>query len=117
MYQYLLYLVKYLFIQIFREEFWTEETTSTISEFVGYITTWSGFQNYCKIHGPQAGEEILTEFTSRYKITDLLINIIIYPMTLFGDSCLKAYDDHKDGEAQFRIRRKYFLLMGRNGKA
>lgn len=80
-----------------------------------YYMVW--FPELLKIHGPQAGEEILTEFTSRYKITDLLINIIIHPMTLFGDSCLKAYDDHKDGEAQFRIRRKYFLLMGRNGKA
>ncbi|XP_046456933.1 putative methyltransferase DDB_G0268948 [Daphnia pulex] len=44
------------FEDFIREEFWTEETRTTISEFVGYITTWSGYQNYCKNHGAQAGE-------------------------------------------------------------
>jgi hypothetical protein len=103
-----------------REEFWTEETRTTISEFVGYITTWSGYQNYCKNHGAQAGEEILTEFTSRYQITLLLkyycsSQHLSFVCLTFGDSCLKAYEDNKD-EGQFTIRRKYFLLMGRKGK-
>ncbi|XP_057369591.1 putative methyltransferase DDB_G0268948 [Daphnia carinata] len=74
-----------------REEFWTDPITTTMSEFVGYITTWSGFQNYCKVHGLKAGEEILEEFTS---------------------SCLKAFENYEEN-AQLLITRKYFLLMGR----
>lgn len=95
-----------------REEFWTNETKISISEFVGYITTWSGFQNYCKTNGEEAGQKILTEFTSKYAYFFYYSNGIHFQIFNFYNSVLKVLGDQND-KVELKIRRKYFLLMGR----
>jgi len=34
------------------------------------LTTWSGYQNFCKVQGESAGHDIIREFSDRYFLVD-----------------------------------------------
>ncbi len=44
---------------------WSKEETVTVEDFVNYLRTWSGFQNFVEKNGQEAGLELLKEFATR----------------------------------------------------
>ena len=49
----------------FREEFWIEDACGTLEDMINLTRSWSGFQNYCKINGIEAGQELMDELSAK----------------------------------------------------
>lgn len=73
-----------------REEGFTSEICVSVSNITGYISTWSGFQNFLKAKGHEAGENLLRQFEEE-----------------LCESLGKKADD------EITVRYRYFVLMGR----
>lgn len=61
-----------------------------VSDITGYISSWSGFQNFTKKEGEQAGEKLLNQFEKELS-------------AVVG----------KKPEELIAVRYRYFLLLGR----
>lgn len=48
-----------------REEFWTEEVSTTLAEIAALLETAGPYQNYCRSKGDAAGRELLDEFITK----------------------------------------------------
>ncbi|XP_071543816.1 putative methyltransferase DDB_G0268948 isoform X3 [Panulirus ornatus] len=66
---------------------------ASVSDLTGYITSWSGFQNFLAKNGDTAAKKILDNFQNRFMST---LNVTTAPE-----------------DTQICLRFKYFLLMGR----
>ncbi|XP_069937563.1 putative methyltransferase DDB_G0268948 [Cherax quadricarinatus] len=69
------------------------DKTTTVAELTGYISSWSGFQNFESKCGSAAAQNILEDFQNRIMST---LNVATSPE-----------------DTQICLRFKYFLLMGR----
>ncbi|XP_042229481.1 putative methyltransferase DDB_G0268948 [Homarus americanus] len=69
------------------------DKSATVAELTGYITSWSGFQNFKAKNGDVAAQEILDRFQNRIMST---LNLTTSPE-----------------DTQLCLRFKFFLIMGR----
>ncbi|CAL4198730.1 unnamed protein product, partial [Meganyctiphanes norvegica] len=70
---------------------------ASVADLTGYISTWSGFQNFRKKHGDEAAHNILTDFEERF---------------------MKILDTSSTTEdTMITLRFHYFLLMGKKSNA
>ncbi|CAL8099956.1 unnamed protein product [Orchesella dallaii] len=77
-----------------RDESFCHDVESTVEDMVMYTATWSGFNNFCKKNGDEAGLKLLEKY--RNKLMEIL-NVPTSP-----------------AETYFTKRSSYFMLMGRN---
>ncbi|KAK4010020.1 hypothetical protein OUZ56_019167 [Daphnia magna] len=81
------------FAEITREEFWTEEVSTTLAEIAALLETAGPYQNYCRSKGDAAGRELLDEFIT---------------------NCQRVLETQEQPERlKLKWKRKYFLIMGR----
>lgn len=73
-----------------RYEDYILEIKASLKDIIGYVSSWSAFQNYTKQLGKESGEELLRQFEDEFK------------------SALGSGDADS-----LRLRFKYFLLIGR----
>ncbi|EFX65625.1 hypothetical protein DAPPUDRAFT_264417 [Daphnia pulex] len=79
------------------DEVWTDDETYSLAKVVSDLESWSGFQNLCRDKGETAGREVLQEFISK---------------------CLKSLGTTDEPDrVEFKLKRKYFILMERKRKA
>lgn len=78
---------------VIRDESVTTEIDATVSDLVGYVNSWSAFQNYVKLEGKPQGTLILQKFEK--EVMDIL-KVTSEP-----------------AETKITIKYKYFLIMGR----
>jgi|GEM_PF-6864475 len=77
----------------FRQEGFVTEMSVTVGDVTGYISTWSGFQNYIQKQAEQrqaAGEKLLREFEEELSSAT-----------------------GKTREENILVRYRYFTLLGR----
>nr|XP_045612910.1 putative methyltransferase DDB_G0268948 isoform X1 [Procambarus clarkii]XP_045612912.1 putative methyltransferase DDB_G0268948 isoform X1 [Procambarus clarkii]XP_045612913.1 putative methyltransferase DDB_G0268948 isoform X1 [Procambarus clarkii] len=76
-----------------RDDTHFKDKMATVAELTGYITTWSGYQNFKSKNGDAAAQKILDDFQNRIMTT---LNVTTSPE-----------------DTEICLRFKYFLLMGR----
>ncbi|XP_042871354.1 putative methyltransferase DDB_G0268948 isoform X3 [Penaeus japonicus] len=76
-----------------RDESHYVDKTATVAELTGYLTSWSGFQNFRAKNGDEAAQKILETFQDRFLKT---LKVTTAPE-----------------ETSIDLRFHYFLLMGR----
>lgn len=86
------YKILTLIVQIyFREENFCEEIETNLQGIIGYISSWSGFQNYRKQVGEKESEAVLKNFENEFK----------------------SLAEISDLSKPFKVKFNYFLLLGR----
>ncbi|XP_042871353.1 putative methyltransferase DDB_G0268948 isoform X2 [Penaeus japonicus] len=79
--------------EFLRDESHYVDKTATVAELTGYLTSWSGFQNFRAKNGDEAAQKILETFQDRFLKT---LKVTTAPE-----------------ETSIDLRFHYFLLMGR----
>ncbi|KAG8235356.1 hypothetical protein J437_LFUL015865 [Ladona fulva] len=87
------YQIPFASSSILRDESVVVEQKGTIADLVGYISSWSAYQNYVKQHGKEKASKILSEFENEL-------------MDAVGEKS-------KPEETEILVSFHYFLLLGR----
>ena len=103
-------------VKFCRDYIWTDEEVYSMTQFMEYLRTWSAYQTYAQSNGKDAAEEILHNFVSKYYST--FLKEIYKWIDSFFRSALDSINKSAEPveKVMLCLKRRYFLLMGRNSK-